>query len=298
MTDFQAHKCQCCNSTETEISHEESFFEFPILKCKKCQHHFVKYQKNGEDMKQYYKKTYWPTFRNVHNKKLHGKKVDDAYLLKKFPVFFQKIIESTGIRKSLSYSQFRYLEKYLKKGKLLEIGSGEGFILELFEKKGFDVNGVEASEDNLEIIKKKLNSGKCVTGFAEDLPDYKEKFDIIILSHVLEHLVNCKIVISNLRNLLNDNGILFIEVPNCQNEEELTQSIFTQPHLHHFTEESLKELFHSSKLEVIRTDIFRSHVVTISEHFRYMINWILKQDCYRKGSNLDGNVLRLIAKKD
>ena len=161
-----------------------------------------------------------------NNKKLEGKQVDNAYLVKKFPVFIQRIIEHTGVRKSLSHSQFRFTERYIEGKNLLEIGSGEGFVIELFEKKGFNVNGIEASKDNLRLIKKKLRTGECKTGFAEDLPDYDKKFDVIIMSHVLEHLINCRLVISSLRELLTEDGIIFIEVPNCEDVIELKHSVF------------------------------------------------------------------------
>ena len=130
-----------------------------------------------------------------------------------------------------------------------------------------------------------------------DLPDYDKKFDVIIISHVLEHLINCRLVISSLRELLAEDGIIFIEVPNCEDLITLEHSVFTQPHLHHFTEKSLEFLFKSCGYEIIKSDIFFSHVVTLAEHIKYMLKWFLKIDCYTKGTNSHGNILRLIVSK-
>ncbi len=260
MNSIQEQKCHCCESTDTVISHQNSFFDLPVLRCNNCFYHFVNYRNNSDEIKQYYQKTYWSTL-------------------------------------SLSHSQYGFTERYIKGKNLLEIGSGEGFVLELFEKKGFNVNGIEASKDNLHLIKKKLRTGECKIGFAEDLPDYDKKFDVVIMSHVLEHLINCRLVISSLRELLTEDGIIFIEVPNCEDVVELEHSIFTQPHLHHFTEKSLEFLFKSCGYEIIKSDIFFSHVVTLSEHIKYMLKWFLKIDCYTKGTNSHGNVLRLIVSK-
>ena len=297
MNSVQEQKCHCCESTDTVISHQNSFFDLPVLRCNNCFYHFVNYRNNSDEIRQYYQKTYWSTFRNIDNKKLEGKQVDNAYPVKKFPVFIQRIIDHTGVRKSLSHSQFRFTERYIKGKNLLEIGSGEGFVLELFEKKGFNVNGIEASKDNLRLIKKKLRTGECKIGFAEDLPDYDKKFDVIIMSHVLEHLINCRLVISSLRELLAEDGIIFIEVPNCEDLITLEHSVFTQPHLHHFTEKSFEFLFKSCGYEIIKSDIFFSHVVTLAEHIKYMLKWFLKIDCYTKGTNSHGNILRLIVSK-
>ena len=120
---------------------------------------------------------------------------------------------------------------------------------------------------------------------------------MIIMSHVLEHLINCRLVISSLRELLAEDGTIFIEVPNCEDVIELEHSVFTQPHLHHFTEKSFEFLFKSCGYEIIKSDIFFSHVVTLAEHIKYMLKWFLKIDCYTKGTNSHGNVLRLIVSK-
>jgi 2-polyprenyl-3-methyl-5-hydroxy-6-metoxy-1,4-benzoquinol methylase len=43
-----------------------------------------------------------------------------------------------------------------------------------------------------------------------------EKFDLIILSHVLEHLLNPSVFLKKIKSILSDNGILYIEVPSLE----------------------------------------------------------------------------------
>ncbi|HET6458486.1 MAG TPA: class I SAM-dependent methyltransferase [Nitrosopumilaceae archaeon] len=259
-----------------------------------CSAYFAKYDKSSEEMKKYYNETYWSVFRNVMNVEIKDGKVDDAYLIKKLPKVLRDIIEIIGVRKSLSYSQYNYLKPYLKDKKFLEIGSGEGFVLELFENKGFDVFGIEPSKDNLEIITGKLKWGSCKTGFAEDLPQFDKKFDVIFMSHVLEHVIDCRDVLSKLKNGLSLDGTLFIEVPNCQNEETLQHSINTQPHLHHFTKKSLEKLMQNCGFKILKMDTFRCDVITLPQHLKYLLQWIFKADCYNPASEQFGNNLRLI----
>lgn len=286
--------CQCCDSNNVILVYDDSFFKLPVLKCTDCAAHFAKYDKSSEEMKKYYKETYWSVFRNVKNVEIKEGKVDDTYLIKKLPRVLRDIIELLGVRKSLAYSQYNYLKPDLKGKKLLEIGSGEGFVLQLFEKKGFDVFGIEPSKDNLEIIKKKLKRGNCKTGFAEELPQFDRKFDVIIMSHVLEHIVDCRDILSKLKNALSQDGILFIEVPNCQNEETLQHSIKTQPHLHHFTKKSLEKLMQRCNLKILKIDTFRCDVITMSQHLKYLLQWVFKIDCYSPAPEQAGNNLRMI----
>ncbi len=296
--DIKSLECICCNSKNLKKAFNNSFFDLPIKKCMNCYYHFVVYDQDDDVMKQYYHQTYWSVFRNLNNKKIIDQKVDNSYLIKKFPKPIINLIELTGVRKSLAYSQYNYLKQFIMGKKLFEIGSGEGFILELFEKQGFDVFGIEASENNLDIINKKLKKGKCETKFAEDISTINKKFDLIIISHVLEHIINCRKIIFDLKNLLSDTGILFIEVPNCGNEKSLIDSVTTQPHLHHFTKKSLQLLLEDLGFKIISIDIFSAHVRSIPEHAKYLLKWIFKIDHYSHSTENEGNLLRIVATKN
>ncbi len=286
-------KCQCCDSLNITQAYNDSFFNLPILRCEDCLVHFVDY-KDQNSMKEYYSETYWRVFRNIHNKKIKDGVVDDAYAIKKLPKIIRHIVEATGVRKSLARSQYKYLKPYIAGKNMLELGSGEGFVLEMFEKHGFDVHGIEPSKENIQIINKKIKKGKCEIEFAENITKQDKKFDVIIMSHVLEHLINHSEVLQNLKKVLSKNGILFLEIPNCENKETLEHSIKTQPHLHHFTKLSLEKLMNKLGYKIIRIDAFEARVVSISEHLRYMIFWLLGRDYYVPAAYNKGNNLRVI----
>ena len=289
--------CDYCKNDETIEEYSDSFFETPILKCNNCEGYFVK-NKQGIDLKKYYNKTYWEVFRSLKNKKQFEGKTDDGYLLKKFPNFIQKIIESSGIKKALAFSQFQYLKKFLKKGNLLEIGSGEGFILEIFEKNGFEVFGIEPSEKNVEKINKKLVKGKCKHGFAEEEVVYENKFDLILMSHVLEHVIDVRMVIEKLKENLSENGYLFIEVPNCGSKKYLEESIFTQPHIHHFTKKSIQKLLESTGFEIVKVDTLYGDVSSIFQNLKYFLFWIFKKDYFFPIEENNAKYLRILVKKN
>ena len=289
--------CDCCKLNNTVEINSNSFFDLPILKCKNCSGYFVK-NKNEIDLKKYYNETYWNVFRNIDKKKGLKEKTDEAYLLKKFPSIIQNIIEATGIKKALAFSQYNYLKNFLNKGKLLEIGSGQGFILELFEKNEFDVLGIEPSEKNVEIINKKLKKGKCKHGFIENENIDETKFDLIIMSHVLEHVIDSRETIEKMKKMLSNTGFLFIEVPNCGSEKYLEESIQTQPHIHHFTKQSIQKLLESIGLEIIKVDVLNGEVSSLTQHLKYFLFWIFKKDFFYSLEENNAKYLRIIAKNN
>lgn len=291
--------CICCSSKKIIHAFDSSFFKLPVLKCKDCELHFVWDKNSTLDLEKYYNETYWDVFRNIKNQKYKNERIDDAYLIKKLPKFIQKFIDLIGVRKSLSRSQLLYLFPLVNKKKsLFELGSGEGFILEFFEKKGFDVFGIEPSKTNLQIINKKLYHGKCITGSAKDIKSITQKFDVIILSHVFEHLEDCRQVLIQLKEILYPGGIIFIDVPNCSNPMTLHESIFTQPHIFHFSKKSLEMLSLSIGLSVIQSDFFYGKVSSFSEHIKYLLYWIFRKNYFVSSNEQNGNYLRIILSKN
>ncbi|KKU13886.1 MAG: Methyltransferase type 12, partial [Candidatus Magasanikbacteria bacterium GW2011_GWC2_45_8] len=100
---------------------------------------------------------------------------------------------------------------------LLDIGSGEGWVLHFFKEKGWQVAGVDFSEFGC----KKFNPD-CVddvrTGDLYEnlqvLIDARETFDVIWLDNVLEHIIDPLLSLQLCRGLVSDGGVLVVEVPN------------------------------------------------------------------------------------
>lgn len=95
---------------------------------------------------------------------------------------------------------------------VLDIGCGRGGLLEyLRENKNCRVKGLDISDDAVKICKEKdIEVIKC------DVEEDKipGTYDVIILSAVLEHLIDPISVLSKLRENINNNGCLIVGVPN------------------------------------------------------------------------------------
>ncbi|MDF2433773.1 MAG: hypothetical protein JWP44_3404 [Mucilaginibacter sp.] len=98
--------------------------------------------------------------------------------------------------------------------KVLEVGAGDGSILKLLADKNFapEYHAVEISESGVEHIKvrniKDLKSVQLFDGY--HLPFDDNSFDLIILSHVLEHVEHERILLRELKRIARH---CVIEVP-------------------------------------------------------------------------------------
>ena len=98
---------------------------------------------------------------------------------------------------------------------ILEVGCGGGWNLIPFKKSGYSVTGFDYSE-------KSIQQGKSYglnirQGSIKSLSEVNDKYDVIILNHVIEHSTNFFNDMNLIRQKMNKNGIIYIGVPNIDN---------------------------------------------------------------------------------
>lgn len=207
--------------------------------------------------------------------------------------------ESLG-KKRQWVSQFAYVKPFMGKGKkLLEIGTGAGQAINWFEESGFSVIGIEPDKKSVELINKRLKQGRVITGFAEEI-SLDEKFDIIWLSHVFEHLIRPDLFLEKCKENLNEDGIIFIEVPNCENKTVLQLSI-DEPSTFHFSKRSLEILGKKQGYDILKSDYFRSPIL-VEGGLNKVVKKIFKRNLFAYypkiiTKNKIGTDIRIIFKK-
>jgi len=107
--------------------------------------------------------------------------------------------------------------------KILELGFGSGDILLSFGKS--DLHGVEMSNSAISFVlkkakKKKIANIKLENNSDGSLPYSDNCFDIIIASHVMEHVENDAITISEINRVLVDGGYCIILIPINENYDD------------------------------------------------------------------------------
>ena len=99
----------------------------------------------------------------------------------------------------------------------LDVGCGEGFALAYFAEKNFEVSGLDFSNDG--VSRQNPNFVDCVeTGDLFSLLEKKSlsgnKYDVILLQNVLEHVLDPVALLQSIKGLLEPTGLVIITVPN------------------------------------------------------------------------------------
>lgn len=99
--------------------------------------------------------------------------------------------------------------------KLLDVGMGNGELSIYFAQKGYEVTGTGLSMDSYNLVKSDIEKyhiriDEC---YAEKMPFDDAEFDIVVASHVLEHVPNLGLALQEIRRVLKPQGMLFVLVP-------------------------------------------------------------------------------------
>lgn len=141
---------------------------------------------------------------------------------------------------------------------VLEVGCGAGGILKYFRDQGCVIKGIDLGSQYVEYGKTVHNLDLQVMPIENLHLDRKP--DVIIYSHVLEHILDLKIQLNSIRSLMHDNTILYIEVPGLKNLHRSYEGdllLYLQnAHVYHFTKTSLVNVMHASGFENVTIDEF------------------------------------------
>ena len=102
-----------------------------------------------------------------------------------------------------------------QKIRILDLGCGNGSLSNLLAKKGYEVVGVEESEQGFTIASKNFPNCHFIQASIYDLPYAKlqNSFDVVIAVEVIEHLFYPRELARSAKNCLKPNGRLILTTP-------------------------------------------------------------------------------------
>lgn len=151
-------------------------------------------------------------------------------------------------------------------GTLIDIGCGNGVFIHLASKY-FSVKGIETSYGAKDFINKKFGHEVIIKNLEEI--ETKEKYDVITMFHVLEHVYDVDGALKKCNAFLKDDGIFIIAVPNTTILSSIkgffkrftNSSMFPvltkyqESHVNHFSDKSLDKIMDYHGFYLFKRDI-------------------------------------------
>ncbi len=171
----------------------------------------------------------------------------------------------------------KFIEQYISFNKcknFLDIGANRGAFVKFIKKKYPDkaVTGIENDKIIFDEELKNIKDARMINEKFENV-FFKEKFDFIYCCHTLEHLVSASKAMEKIREIINENGILYLEVPNVDaiESKECIAEFFIDKHLFHFSQQTLEAYIEAYNFEIISKEILPTYLC-------YLLNPSKKND--------------------
>ena len=119
---------------------------------------------------------------------------------------------------------------------VIDVGCGTGGVLRAFVQRGMTCYGVD--HDPTAILTGQADGLPLEVGTAQTLIDRGITADLVILHHVLEHCLDLAATLTQMRQLLTPNGVLYIGVPGIHATP--IKRMFQTAHVYHFTASTLE----------------------------------------------------------
>jgi 2-polyprenyl-3-methyl-5-hydroxy-6-metoxy-1,4-benzoquinol methylase len=135
---------------------------------------------------------------------------------------------------------------------LLDIGCGDGVLIEAARQAGIEAVGSEASQALADLVRHKLGGDVLVPADLSGLPP--QHYDVIALINVLEHLSDPQVVLAATQALLKPDGLLIVHVPNlgglpARLRGARWHQIEPLAHFYYYTAATLKKLLYKAGYE-------------------------------------------------
>jgi 2-polyprenyl-3-methyl-5-hydroxy-6-metoxy-1,4-benzoquinol methylase len=161
--------------------------------------------------------------------------------------------------------RIRFFRGRRKRGLVLDVGCGMGYFLLACREAGYDVAGIDISEDSAAYVRKEL-AIPVQTGPIETIAVAEGTVDVVTMWHFLEHTPDPRIYLERARKWLRKDGLIVVDVPNHAGTDarmswEKWKGWQLPFHLYHFTPETLQALLARHGFRTVRTKDYLSEVV-------------------------------------
>lgn len=263
---FEDTACGVCNSKESLLIGEKDRYGllYKTVACKKCGLVYTNPRMNQSSYKSFYNEEYRKLYVGKENP------TEDFFMHQaKIGRNIFNFLKSEGLIK--------------KPLRVLEVGCGAGGILFYFKSQGHTVKGIDLGSEYIE-YGANMHQLDLSVGFIKDIdPTYQP--DIIIYSHVLEHILDIESELKQISKFCNKNTLLYIEVPGLKYIHKMYSmdilKYFQNAHTYHFSLRTLSNILGNGGFQLVtgnefirsvfkKTTIIKSPVSDFPDAIKYL----------------------------
>jgi Methyltransferase domain. len=234
---FETVDCAVCSGREFELLAEKDRYGLycPVVSCRDCGLVQVNPRMTSDSYISFYENEYRSLYVGSATPK-------QAFFNGQM---FQGRQISSFIKKNIAVD--------LKGKTLVEVGCGAGGILKHFRDLGCTVKGCDLGADYLSLGIENYGL-ELVHGSIKDL-EVSLPVDIVVYSHVFEHILDLKAELRAVKDIMRDDGLLYIEVPGIHYVKHKyrgdTLRYLQNAHVYHFSLRSITNILLSCGFEVV-----------------------------------------------
>jgi len=228
MSDKELFKCPICNGDRIKKLYDRypgyvNKTYYDIYKCDECKTQFIIAPDTPEEL-----------YNAIYS-------LDCIPGYDRYKRYAVEIMKSTKPLNYLSNQEvayryiFDYLNRVSQKIRILEIGSGLGYMTYALNHAGYHAIGIDLSKSSIEQAKRRYGNffiNSDLKSFAQKNKDESSKYDLIIATELIEHVTDPIQFIRDCIPLLSNQGSILLTTPNYYFENKIWET--ESPPVHRF----------------------------------------------------------------
>lgn len=219
--------CVCDNKNPNHFTLKYQKENFAVVTCNTCSHHFIPHY--------YRKQIQYTQYKNAE-------------------VTAAVRAGNNWVKIQRHKLRFQFIKKFIKSGKLFDLGAGWGHFMLAGKELGYDVYGVEISEQPYLYCVNDLKLPVDHIDFFE--MDETKKFDVITMWDVLEHIDQADPFLEKCNKLTNAGGYLFLQVPQIDSyfakKHKDNWKMMGLDHVNYFGKKTITQILEKNGYEVLK----------------------------------------------
>ncbi len=234
------HPCSVCQTKEGAVlgGLQYALFDdsplantFDVVCCAQCGFVFCDSPSSQDDYDSFYEKSFYST----------------AYLDREITEDEKKYVAL------ISAVLSRYLDD--KNARIFDIGCGTARLLASLSAAGYqNLYGIDPSASCVDLLNRHKGIQAAI-GSLTRLPFNHVSADLIIVSHIMEHVIDLPVALQNIDDKLSKEGLVYVEVPDASKYGDMKGfsplRFFYLQHVIHFDQSQLCNLFLSQGYQAI-----------------------------------------------